>query len=307
MTPMRVRLAAVVAVLLALGSVQGATAAGEQVPDSLVFVRNGDLYRVTVDGSETVRLTATKAIDSAPTVSPDRLSVAYARGPDTYATTIWMVSVDGSEQRRITKLLTDTDPAWSTDGLIYFTRNFPNRFGEDCGSIFRVRPDRSGLTRVTKGAPNHMTPAVSPDGTLLAITDADLCAGGVASLALSVVDTKGRPSAGNARLKRATRGGSWQPTWSPDGKRIAFATQGNGAELFVIDADGSNLRRVGRSLGRGELREPAWSPDGEWIAFAATNRKSYDIYVIRPDGTGLRRVTRTNDANEDSPAWLPRT
>jgi TolB protein len=301
---MRTRVVVLFVLALGLVAAPGATALERQVPPSLVFVRNGDLYRMTIEGSETTRITATTATESDPTVSPDRLSLAYARGG--YASTIWTVSIDGARPRRITNTPTDADPAWSADGWIYFIRWFANSFGEDCGSIFRVRPDGTRLSRVTKGAPNHMTPAVSPDGALLAFADVDLCAGGAAKLALGVVDTKGRPAPGSARLKRVTRGSSWQPTWSPDGKQIAFSWLGSSAELFVIDANGTKLRRVGRDLGRGELGEPAWSPDGEWIAFAAEIGTSYDLFVIRPDGTGLRRLTRTK-MDEHAPAWLLRT
>jgi TolB protein len=299
----------VLLVVLALGLVAapGATALDAQVPSSLVFERNGDLYRMTVDGSEVVRITATKTQEVSPAVSPDGLRVAYARGSDDYATTIWTIAITGEDPRQITRQVTDSDPTWSPDGRhIYFTRYSGNAFGEDCGSIFRIGADGRGLARVTKGSPSDLTPAVSPNGRLLAFTDVDLCAGGTAKLSLGLVDTSGRPTSASARLARATRGSSWQPTWSGDGEHIAFTSLG-GNSLFVIRSDGRGRRSLGRALSRAEVRSPAWSPDGEWIAFAAANRKSYDLYLIHPDGTGLRRVTRTNYANEDSPSWLLRS
>jgi hypothetical protein len=57
--------------LVALVLAEGATATDGHVPDSLVFVRNGDVYRMFVDGSETAQLTATRSAEGNPAVSPE--------------------------------------------------------------------------------------------------------------------------------------------------------------------------------------------------------------------------------------------
>ena len=89
--------------------------------------------------------------------------------------------------------------------------------------------------------------------------------------------------------------------WSPDGKRLAFDSTRSDLDpddgsfindVFLMDADGSNVSKLSESAGFSG--EPAWSPDGTWIAFSS-DRGVYPpqqaIYVIRPDGTGMRRVT----------------
>ncbi len=80
------------------------------------------------------------------------------------------------------------------------------------------------------------------------------------------------------------------PTWSPDGKRIAFvsdradATRGQG-DIYVMNVDGSGLRRLTDSnTGKGGL---AWSPNGKWIAYQAY---AY-IDEVSPDGARHRRLT----------------
>src|SRR4051794_14235746 len=89
------------------------------------------------------------------------------------------------------------------------------------------------------------------------------------------------------------------PVWSPDGTRLVFNstrddTQGSGSisDIFVMNADGSGVTKLTHSLGWSQ--EPAWSPTAEWIGFQSDMGSYPDlqgVYVIHPDGTGLRRVT----------------
>jgi TolB protein len=144
----------------------------------------------------------------------------------------------------------------------------------------------------------------------------------------------------------------WDPTWSPDGKQILFASNRNGpVQLFVVREDGRNLRQVsnlpamrGRSdwspdgqyivtySGEAWHRElfimnadgsnvrqltptggnsqgPSFSPDGQWVAFTAYfdhygEDHGCEIYIIRVDGTDLRRLT-DNDYCDYQPRWGP--
>ena len=89
------------------------------------------------------------------------------------------------------------------------------------------------------------------------------------------------------------------PVWSPDGRRLAFAstrsdTAGTGAinDIFVMNADGSGVTQVSESIGWSS--EPTWSPDGKLIAFhsdAGDWPTSLGLFVVHPDGTGQRRLT----------------
>jgi Tol biopolymer transport system component len=91
------------------------------------------------------------------------------------------------------------------------------------------------------------------------------------------------------------------PTWSPDGKHIAFASTRNGSvgtpnwpiansAIWIMDADGSHLRQV---TDNGETHShsfPSWSPDGKWIAFMSTSKADAtrpSINVVRPNGEGM--------------------
>ncbi len=103
----------------------------------------------------------------------------------------------------------------------------------------------------------------------------------------------------------------FSPAWSPDGKKIAFTSKRDvNSEIYVIDATGKNLRRLTNL--KSEERAPAWSPDGKKIALVSDRLESVlEIYTMNPDGSGMKRLTRSADqggilsAQNDGPAWSP--
>lgn len=79
-------------------------------------------------------------------------------------------------------------------------------------------------------------------------------------------------SADGRDLRRVTGDTVWEedPTWSPDGRKIAFAgtpPRGSRRDIYVVNADGSGLRKL--LLNDSDNREPEWSPDGSRIAFSS--------------------------------------
>ncbi|MBD0337667.1 MAG: PD40 domain-containing protein [Thermoleophilia bacterium] len=117
---------------------------------------------------------------------------------------------------------------------------------------------------------------------------------------------------GLRRLTRDRR--SFDPAWSPDGRRIAFASDRDGPsgapELYIMNADGSNVRRLTTSPHAPDdwraSSAPAWSPDGKRLVFVRLtvrgSSSSTDLWEARVDGSGLRRLTATRAA-EGSPAY----
>jgi WD40 repeat protein len=86
------------------------------------------------------------------------------------------------------------------------------------------------------------------------------------------------------------------PTPSPDGRSVAFTTQNYGGQLHVLDLASRTARIIGGP--QETATAPRWSPDGNWIAYTG----STGLTLIRPDGTGLRRITGSIGAGI---AWSP--
>jgi Tol biopolymer transport system component len=108
----------------------------------------------------------------------------------------------------------------------------------------------------------------------------------------------------------------YEPAWSPDSTRIAFIRDYARSSLWLVDADGTNQHHLKTPFRSPCERSsaPDWSPDGHWIAFTRTciddvlNEHSSNIFVVRPEGTGLRPLTNASlqrNISNDSPAWSP--
>lgn len=129
--------------------------------------------------------------------------------------------------------------------------------------LFRVNPDGSGLTQLTADPAYDDQAAFSPDSKQLVFVSTR--GGGMANLWTMDLVTR------RAKALTSGPGGDFRPSWSPDGKWVAF------------------------SSGRGN---PVPFASGRWERLQLS-----DIYVIRPDGSGLKKITRSGDFC-GSPKWM---
>jgi dipeptidyl aminopeptidase/acylaminoacyl peptidase len=96
--------------------------------------------------------------------------------------------------------------------------------------------------------------------------------------------------------------GGNNPSWSPEGSRIAVLA-GDLRSIYVIEADGTGAIQIPSGEA---LNNPEWSPDGAWLAFDTVDGdEGEDIALVRSTCTGIRRLTRSA-GNDCLPAWRPR-
>jgi Tol biopolymer transport system component len=165
------------------------------------------------------------------------------------------------------------------------SRNVPS------AAVYVMRADGTKRRRLTD--PNLLSWGVlSPDGRRIAIQSV---APGPHPVEIDVMNVDG---SGKHRLA----GAAMSPTWSPDGRQIAFASApGARHGIFVVPANGGIPRRLTKS---GMF--PAWSPDGSTIAYSCYGPWNVTavtmICTVRPDGRGQRVLSRHGGLG---PAWSP--
>lgn len=97
-----------------------------------------------------------------------------------------------------------------------------------------------------------------------------------------------------------------QPSWSPDYRQIAYVsrTQDSSWAVFIMNADGSNPRRLTSDSMATYAENPTWSPDGQRIAFVTSTSSGLQVQVVNIDGSDYRRLVESTEESYD-PAWSP--
>ncbi|NJC94762.1 MAG: DUF5050 domain-containing protein [Anaerolineae bacterium] len=198
---------------------------------------------------------------------------------------ICVMNADGTNRRQLTDFsATAFYPSVSPDGgTVYFSSRQSGRF-----EIYSIPINGGGLEKLTNDIGSLYGSELSPDDEWIVFANQG---SGLWQM---------RPDGKNPHP--ITDRDDIDPTWSPDGSQIAFASSRAGdRQLFVMNTDGSNIRQVtdldhmgGRS---------AWSPDGTRLAFYRGPAGDHNIYIINTDGTGL--VQLTNGGDNLGPSWSP--
>jgi Tol biopolymer transport system component len=270
-----------------------ASAAG--VPGKIVFdARPNDpsaigwqLYSANADGTGLRRLTHHDG-DVSPSWSPDGSQILFARVSDCAhggCSQIWRVNADGGGlQLMLPGNGLEASPAWSPHG---------DRFAYVQDNNIWIA-DSSGRNphKLTSGAAEDAEPAWSPDGRTIAFSRKP----GNANAELFVVSADG----GTPRKLTHTRSADeYHPSWSPNGRQLAFWIRTFADSVAVMNADGSGRRIVARSA-----LMPCWLPDGTKIVFMreVDSLEEEQVWEVRPDGTGARRVVRGAFTEPEDPA-----
>jgi TolB protein len=95
-----------------------------------------------------------------------------------------------------------------------------------------------------------------------------------------------------------------EPTWSPDGTRIAFISDRNGQnfDIYVMNADGSDITQL--TDDSANEFGPVWSPDGKQIIFNSDRNGNVQLFVMDADGASLIQLTQ-DTSNSAYANWSP--
>jgi Tol biopolymer transport system component len=264
----------------------------------LIRDRKGDagpfgIYQVFLDTLERRQLTQAPvgAGDWRFEVSPDGKTLAFIRYEREGIADLYTVSMQGGEPRRLSNWNAAlTGLSWTADGReIVFSVE-----GATAGRLWRIHsnsaaPDRgSPITDIPASADN---PSISRP---LPGQPARLAFQSVTrDVDIHLMDLEARrvndgiesnPFANSTRIESSAQ-------FSPDGKRIAFASSRSGnPEIWLAERDGDKLQQI-TSLGAADLVVGGWSPDGARLVFDATVAGNSDVYVVGSDGGRVRRLT----------------
>jgi Tol biopolymer transport system component len=252
-------------------------------------------YAVNSDGSgRTAILPNQGTRTDAAAYSPDGTKVVYSSGLN-----LWVAGANGSAPRQVTTgSNNDQGAVFSPDGrrLVF------KRVAE--GDLFVVGLDGSGLRNLTNDPEGQeYEPAWSPDGTRIAY-QRDTAAGEGSIYAIGA-DGTGRASLTPEQSPAPTcdpdhKSRSRDPSWSPDGTRIAFTgssvcvgtTSQYGTDIWIMSPTGAGKVNL-TANDRVSESEPHWSPDGTRIAFLSDRDETEgpgDVYVMGADGSGTTKV-----------------
>jgi Tol biopolymer transport system component len=260
-----------------------------------VVNRNGTGERQLVAGEGADRILA----DFPLVWSPDGDAVAYTTletgscRPETCRDT--RVVIADVRDGRTRESFAGEGLRWYAKGrrMVWVCDSEPDPYGER-ESICFTRAGERAVQQIEVGLVDRVAPA--PDGIRIAFT-------GQGGSPLGVVNLRTRSVRVLVDPASSVDGA---PTWSPDSRKIAYATAAG--ELFTIRTSGGRPRRVGRFA---NARSPAWSPGGGRIAFLRER-----LWTVHPDGKVARRITRervsaahcpisSSAAPSCGPAWSP--
>ncbi|CAN5471575.1 hypothetical protein BH09GEM1_BH09GEM1_09170 [soil metagenome] len=216
-----------------------------------------------------------------------RTRILFTRG-----NRLWSVDSDGEGLASVADAGTPSSGAWSPDGSkVTFATLAPAQVV--------VKDLTNEQTRTIASGPGvFISPVFSPDGTNV------IYGHGVDD----GVDIFIAPASGGGghRLSVGRGSDNVSPTYSPDGRRIAFMSGRAGhPEIYTMDADGTNVELLTPPEfdERSHRASPDWSPDGRYVAFHAMIGQAFQIMTISLRDRGLKQLT--SDGRNEDPSWAP--
>ncbi len=198
---------------------------------------------------------------------------------------ICIMNADGSGRKQLTHFdATTFYPSLSPDGkTIYFVSRQKGTF-----DIYSMALDGGDVTQLTKGIGTLYAPELSPNGKRIVFTN-----NGNGIWVMRADGNNPHP---------ITFKDDIDPTWSPDGSKISFASSRKGdRQLFIMDSNGDNVEQLTNLSNMGG--RSTWSPDGTKIAFYRGTQGNHDIYIVDVNTKDIKKLT--NGGDNLGPSWSP--
>jgi Tol biopolymer transport system component len=264
----------------------------------------GDIWTMDPDGGGREQLVFETTDDAQADWAPDGERIAYRsrRGNQFEISVIDLRVRDAATGRpRVTDIPRAPDgtqasmPSWYPDmsRLVYRRTNAPGTTRSD---VWTMNLDGTERRPLVVAPEDQWYPSLSPDMTKVLFATTQPPSGRsiqVMDVATGQITTLFDHSAASQDSA---------PAWSPDGRQIAFQSDLDGdPEIFVMNADGTNVRQLTRNALWDE--GPAWAPDGAKLAFSSgAGDLTLDIHTMNADGSDVRRLTNY-PGRDESPDW----
>jgi TolB protein len=217
----------------------------------IIFTSNGDgtqrrgLHTIAPDGSDRQQLTSpTDADHWAPKFSPDLTQVVFVEVTASEGSYVVLMNADGTEQRRITGRYRFAEfPAWTRDGtLVYFAAIEEGRNNVD---IFSVDPETLAVKVIVQTPAADVCPHFSRDGTIMTYASAPADEPDNVDLFAREAPFDDHTDLGDDTRLTTDPGFDDYSNPSPDDSTYVFLSRRDGnTELYLMDADGGNQRRL---------------------------------------------------------------
>ena len=261
-----------------------------------------ELWMVNVATGEKQKIFDGDAVQ--PSWSPHGLRIAYWKsfGGHTGQRDISTIPAAGGAPVPVTvDTAIDWSPIWSPDGRSLFFSS--NRGGTM--NLWRVPIDER--TGATLGPPEALTAPTSSASLMSMSADGRSIAYTALTSSYSIGKVSFDPVNGSVRGTPVTVIGGSRPFAapypSPDGQWLSFNSLPPHEEIFVSRSDGTGMRQLTNDGVRN--RNPTWSPDGQRIVFMSNRDGMNQIWSIKPDGSGLRRLTSPKTGATTLNRWSP--
>lgn len=261
-------------------------------PDSVKDKLDADIWMISWDGNESVKLTASPEGESRPRWSPDGKYLTFLSSRyDTKSSQIWRMDRRGGEAEKLTELkYSISDYVWSPDAKKIALVIHDQESSDEADKKKNAKPIVIDRYHFKSDAEGYL----ERKRDHLYMFD-------VATKKLDTL-TKGDFNEGN-------------PVWSPDSKQIVFVSnrtadpdRNNNNDLWVMEAKkGAAIKQLTKWSGADG--NPTWSPDGKWIAYMKSQLPSFTIYdqaqlaVIPAEGGEPKIINGKLDRNVSSVRW----